>query len=444
MVSARAVEPGGRDRCPGAVHAIAATDGALVRVRIPGGYLGATALGALATIAERYGDGRLDITARANVQLRGLLEADLGAVALALAAAGMLPSIAHERVRNIVASPFAGADPSERVDVRPLVAALDRELVSDAALIALPPKFLFAIDGGGRGVDARGADIAARVSDAHGHECPPRFTVRLAGDARCLDVGADDLVAVMLALARRALVLAAGAGCSGAAWRLADLPRDLDRVPAHLTPYARPATHSLSSPRIDPSPGTFDSREPDRVNIVPAVSLGRLSAFQARVVALLAREHGADVRLGGWHGIAIVGFPRAVLELARERLAAADLALDSGAGFLGVAACAGRGACDAAGADVRRDAARYASLVALSFAEPNSAAGRWNVNFAGCEKRCAMRRGGDADLVATANGYDVWLGADRVATSLDADAAIAAVAGARASAREAAREPTVE
>ncbi len=408
------------DRCPGAVHAVAAADGALVRVRVPGGYLGVAALRALAAMAERYGDGAMDITARANVQLRGLRESDLARVATALAVAGLLPSVTHERVRNIVASPFAGIDPDERCDVRPLVAALDRSLIADRELSALPPKFLFAIDGGGRGIDTHAADLVARVCGAEG---ALRYAVLIAGEARSLDIEAGDVVAVVLALARHALALARKAGAPRT-WRLATLPGDLERIPARLTAYARPAQND---PRTGPSRepvaplGVSDARDDDRINLVPSIPLGRVSAVQANALARLADEHGADVRLGPWRGVALGDFPRAALEFARETLRAVGLPLDGRDGFAGVVTCAGRGGCDAALADVRADAATYAAVARRSV----------NVNFAGCEKRCGMRRGADADVVATARGYDVWLHGVRVAAALDANAAIALVSGTR-------------
>jgi precorrin-3B synthase len=426
VVTAPAVAPpGSDDRCPGAVHAIAADDGALARVRVPGGYLDTAAMDALAAIAERFGDGELDITARANVQLRGLCERDLDAIATALAAAGLLPSVAHERVRNIVANPFAGFDPNERIDVRPLVAALDRALVADAALSALPPKFLFAFDGGGRGADTRGADIAAYAFEA---DAAPRFAISLAGEASTFEVDADEVVTVMLALARRALALAEETGCAPGTWRLRTLPRGLERIPAQPVAYARSTAverRALSSRETDAPLGVFASADPDRLSLVPSISLGRVSAAQAHALAQLASDHGADLRLGCWRGVAIGGFPRAALTRAQGMLLAAGMPLDARDGFAGVAACAGRGACDAALADVRADAAAYAALVA------SSAETRWNVNFAGCEKRCAMRRGAEADLVATASGYDVWLSGERVAASLDAGTAIAIAARAR-------------
>src|SRR2546423_6150995 len=116
------------DRCPGVLNAVPARDGLLVRVRVPGGLIVGSQWAVLAQLARRYGDGRIDITARANVQLRGLRAQTLPEVTRELESIGLLPSRSHERVRNILVSPFAGIDPGELLDVRPFVRALDAGL----------------------------------------------------------------------------------------------------------------------------------------------------------------------------------------------------------------------------------------------------------------------------------------------------------------------------
>jgi len=157
------------DACPGALRLHAAADGPLARVRLPGGQLTGGQLRVLGDLAERCGDGGLELTSRANVQLRALTSADPAELAARLSAAGLLPSATHETVRNIAAPALAGAP------VRALVAELDRRLCADPALAALPGRFLFAI-----GEVTLDADVAAIPTDpaTTPHPASPAFSAR--------------------------------------------------------------------------------------------------------------------------------------------------------------------------------------------------------------------------------------------------------------------------
>ncbi|MEU4541068.1 precorrin-3B synthase [Streptosporangium sp. NPDC023825] len=107
------------DACPGALQVHAAADGGLARVRVPGGRLTPFQLRELAEAAAAYGGGVIELTSRANVQVRGLgpEDPDSGTgdgtgngFAARMARAGLLPSATHERIRNILASPLTGLD----------------------------------------------------------------------------------------------------------------------------------------------------------------------------------------------------------------------------------------------------------------------------------------------------------------------------------------------
>ena len=59
------------DRCPGVLRPHQAVDGAVLRVRIPGGRIGAAKLRALSAASAECADGDVQLTSRANLQLRG-------------------------------------------------------------------------------------------------------------------------------------------------------------------------------------------------------------------------------------------------------------------------------------------------------------------------------------------------------------------------------------
>lgn len=155
------------DRCPGVRRPWPAEDGALVRLRLVGGGIPLAGMRKLAAVAAAYGDGDLHLTARANLQLRGLPLVD-GAlpdeVAAAIAATGLLPHPTHELVRNVMVSPLSGISGGV-ADLRPLARSFDDLLCADPALADLPGRFLVVLDDGRGDLQSRTLDLGAMAVD---------------------------------------------------------------------------------------------------------------------------------------------------------------------------------------------------------------------------------------------------------------------------------------
>ena len=205
------------DLCPGVFRPWPADDGALVRLRVPGGHLTRTTLFALLDVAEAYGDGQVHLTKRANLQLRALPLVDGSVpaeVVEAIRATGMLPHPDHELVRNVLVSPLTGLH-GGRADLRPVTAELDERICATLSLAKLPGRFLFVLD------DGRG-DLAARTCDLG--------LVALSADEVQLRIGSHwgPVVPLPEAAARltglaRAFQQVRGTGES-AAWHVDELP----------------------------------------------------------------------------------------------------------------------------------------------------------------------------------------------------------------------------
>ncbi|QYJ05464.1 hypothetical protein KUV85_07215 [Nocardioides panacisoli] len=208
------------DRCPGVLRPWPAHDGALVRLRVPGGQLAVGALRALLAVAEEYGERRVHLTGRANLQLRALPAHDgalRGDVLTAIETTGLLPSRRHDLVRNVLASPQTGLA-GGLADLRPVLAELDRLLLADDRLGDLPGRFLFTLDDGRGDLHDHHRDLGLVALDA--------TTARLrVGAAWGPVVALADAPAALVDLAREFLD-ARGEG-PAAAWHVDELTTPL-------------------------------------------------------------------------------------------------------------------------------------------------------------------------------------------------------------------------
>ena len=212
-----------RDRCPGVFRPWPADDGGLVRLRLIGGRLSGASLAALAEVAQTYGDGRIHLTKRANLQLRAMPLDDQGLgeeLVEAIAATGLLPSRTHELVRNVMVSPQTGLA-GGRTDLRPVAEELDRLLCEDPSLASLPGRFLFVLDDGRGDLTDRSCDLGLVALD--------ETTAQLRVGASWSSVlPLAETPGVLVGLARR--FLAVRGDDTDAPWHVDELPDPLAPV----------------------------------------------------------------------------------------------------------------------------------------------------------------------------------------------------------------------
>jgi precorrin-3B synthase len=394
-----------------------AADGLLVRVRLPGGQLRPAQLRVLAEVAAADGDGTLELTSRANLQIRGLADDDaVRRAAERIATAGLLPTPTHERVRNLLASPLSGRDGRGRLDVRPLVRDLDAALRAAADLASLSGRFLFALDDGRYDVATLGADLCWVAGED---------TLRLAGTDTGLRAGPGSAVGLLIEAARAFLRVR---GDRRDLWRLADLPDGPARVTAALgRPVAQPdatlppggesAGRESAGREAPPTVGV----RPDGL-VVAGVRLGRLTAAQAGVLAELA----------GTDEIVITPWRSVVLDSGRPDtvgcLVTAGLLVEPSSPWLGVTACTGRPGCASALADVRKDLTDALADGATGAETPATAGGRAQpVHVVGCDRCCGRPAGPAVLAVATGSGYRIeaagrsWIGTPTAALAARAE-----------------------
>lgn len=395
------------DACPGSLRLHTADDGALARIRIPAGVLTVSQARAVQDVARRLGDGALHLTSRGNVQLRGLGPDDGRELADVLAGAGLLPSVRHERARNVVASPLCGLDGCGSADVQGWARELDALLCDCAAAAGLSGRFLFACDDGRGDVAGLEADVTLIASAGAGADAG---ALLCAGGARETLVVPAEHAARCALLAAETFLSAARAAGTGA-WRVAELPGGpavfVRAVAARLAAAGIPATARDRADRLPsgagPEPGTV--RSPDgRAALCVAAPLGLITSAQWRLLTDTALHDGSgELRLTPWRGVVLPGLGPDAAAVKAAGLAAAGLITGPDSPWHGVGACIGRPGCAKSLADVRADAA-------LAVGPGRGLPVYWS----GCARRCGHPQGDRVDVVATAAGYEVSVRGERL------------------------------
>jgi len=371
-------------------------DGLIVRVRPQSATLRPQDLGKLADAARQFGNGHIDLTRRANLQIRGVREASLSDLHDVIARLGLLDASAEgEAVRNIMINPLAGIDPTEACDVRPIAGELARWLTSDRSLWALPSKFGFIVDGGGvlslgeQRADVRlvavGAQIAIGIETRAGTEWLGS-TAPGAAAAAATEIG---LVFIK-------------AGSRDKRQRMRDLSDDgLSSVRAamksRLDPlHERPREADASMNRI----GLIELGA-GRFAVGIAAPFGRIETDQLRKLTDVMASHGVEeIRLSPWRALYAGVFSQQAAQSILDAATREGLITDPRDPLLQIEACPGAPGCRSTVLDTRGDGRQLAALLPRS-----GFAG--TVHVSGCAKGCAKSGAADLVLVGSERRYGI-------------------------------------
>lgn len=400
----------------------------MCRLRIPGGIVGAHQAREVADITEECGGGYVDVTTRANLQIR-MIPADKAAeVVMRLGDIGLLPrGTGADNIRNITASPTVGIDCNEWVDTRPIVRALHHHILNSRDLFGLPRKFNISLDGGGSiGVLEETNDIAlsvVRVGDEF------RFRLGLGGITGHHDLATASDVALLpgevvkTCNAILRVFLAHGDRTDRKKARLKYLldkwghARFLEEVEAVLgaklprfdvaAMQRPPATDRLAHV------GVHAQRQEGLHYLGVVVPAARISADQLRGLADLAQRQGnGELRLTVWQNLLVPGV--AEVPPALDALARIGFTTDASSLRAGLVACTGSVGCKFAAADTKGDGQRI-----LAFLEERIALDvPLNIHLTGCHHSCAQHYIADIGLLGAKvergedllPGYDIHVG----------------------------------
>jgi len=395
------------DRCPGVLRPHRAADGALLRLRLPGGRVSASALDAITAAAQRYANGDVQLTSRGNLQLRGVATDARGAVAAglvdAVVTAGLLPQPSHERVRNIVCSPCTGLL-GGLTDLRRLIQLLDEKLCAADDLADLPGPFLIVLDDGRGDVVGLKADLGVCAIAAD--RVRLRVGALLVGPTMSHDEAADALIE----LATRFLPFTRAPGRTPPVWHVRELPRGgRELLPAswQVDPVPPGSAQTVPSGRLTQDDG--------RSLLSVLAPLSVLTAVQAAAVIGAARSSAGELIVTPWRSVLIPGMPPSRAEEVASRLAEVGLELSANSPWRGITACTGAPRCAHGVGDTGALAASIADI-RRSMLPPAPAP----VHVVGCERRCGspsdlhtellnlgatvqISQGGDVDVLPRAS-----------------------------------------
>jgi precorrin-3B synthase len=384
--------------CPGARRPMQAKDGLIVRLRISGGGVSAATLRGLAQAGRDHGSGLFDLSARANLQIRGLRGESLPLLIETLDGLGLIDeNAAAEAVRNVLVSPLAGLD--GRDDVSSAAKALESALAADKDLHALPGKFGFLIDDGSAlSLGPVPADVRFEWT---GGKQP--FVIGIGGHAneaiflgRC---GGDDIPDIASRLARAFLRLGS---------QMVEPPRRMRDLMESCGPAAIAALAGLR-PRPPRKSGAIEEPCPvgllrfnERYCFGVGAAFGRFDANMLEAAARGAEIFGTgEIRLTPWRALILPCVRAEEADAMRAYFTAHRFIVDHKDARLAIAACGGASTCERGTTDTRSDALALMP-VAWQLCRTGVA-----LHVSGCAKRCARQAATPFTLIAHAGRYDL-------------------------------------
>ncbi len=425
----------------GLFYVAPAHDAYMCRARIAGGELNSFQLHGLADLADKYAGGYVDVTTRANLQLREISAADPLNVLVGLRQLGIVnQGSGGDNVRNITATPTSGFDPAELIETLPLATDLNWHLLNHRELYGLPRKFNISFDGGGTisplsdtndvgfmafQVTPRSATdevpagiyMQLQLGGITGHLDFSRPTGVLVKPEQCSEVSAA-ILRVFVANGDRTDRKKARLKYLLDDWGferfLVAVEEDLGWSLLKFPLEQCNEQHTAAENRMGHI-GFHPQKQPDKSYVGVVVPVGRIRSSQLRGLADIAAEFGEGiVRLTVWQNLLIPHIENASIDTVKQRIEALDLDWQATKFRAGLVACTGNAGCKFASADTKAHGMYLADFLQerLDLDLP------LNIHLTGCHHSCAQHYIGDIGLLGTSvevgddmvEGYDIALG----------------------------------
>lgn len=413
--------------CPGLFYATPARDGILSRIRIPGGIINSQQGRVLAEFAERFGEGYVHVTNRANLQIRKT-QGVTPEVLTTLQKVGLAATLTEvDHLRNIMASPTAGIDSLELIDTRPLVKQLDTYICGHPELKGLSAKFSVAFDGGGAvRVCEQPNEIIFRAialcEDCAAVEKNIYFQLIL-GDATNILLQPKECLSVVVAIAQvyldnvdktltRKLRLKHLLQDKGVEWYLQQAERYL---PFPLLKRLKSTLDKSINPQNYNYLGVHPQRQAGLDYIGIILPLGQLLSKQLHSLTDLAQTYGSGtLRLTPWQNLLISDIPNSSIPHVKDEIERLGLHWNANQIQGSLVACTGKTGCTSSATDTKKQALDLADYLKkhITLDVPVK------IHFSGCPKSCAYHGKSDITLLGTSveknetfvEGYHIYVG----------------------------------
>jgi len=396
----------------------------MARLRIPGGRLKSFHLREIAAVARELTSGYLQVTTRANLQLRLIEPRHAPEFLRRIEQIGLTSrGSGADNIRNLTTNPTAGIDPYELVDCSAYVQELAELIIHHREFYDLPRKFNVAFDGGGLiGAVEDTNDIGVSAAPGPGGLC---FRIAVGGAtghkafARDLGIAVPppQIVAVVLAMIR-VYIAHGNRGDRKKArlkhllenWTLEQFLAATEKVLGYPLQRSAPATPGAAPDRPafpHSHVGAFPQRQPGLHYLGVAVPVGQITPEQLAQVADIADRHGSgEIRLTVWQNFLIPNIPAAALAAAEAELRQIGLGTTQSNLASGVIACTGNRYCKYSSTDTKGHA-----LALVRYLEDHLQLDvPVNIHFTGCPNSCAQHYMGDIGLLGAkaADGREAY------------------------------------
>jgi ferredoxin-nitrite reductase len=413
-----------------------AQESLMLRCRIAGGALTSHQFRGLAEIAEDWGPGHIDLTTRANVQVREIMPKDAPDVLNKLIELGLTSQgSGADNIRNITATPTTGFDPDELIDVMPYAKAMHHYILKNRDLYGLPRKFNISYDSGGRvSVCADTNDIgfyAVKVGEGRSVEPGIYFRMQLCGITGHQQFATD--CGVLLTPAETLPVAAAlirvfienGDRTNRKKARLKYLVDDWG-FEKTLTEVSKKIAFPLRFFPLDECEPSLPKSKHGHLGIHPQTDgknylgiltpVGRITVPQMMALADIADRYGrGEIRLTVWQNLIIPGIPDDQIKAATEAVLATGFDHRNNTVAGGLIACTGSRGCKYAAADTKGNAVALGDHLSQTVTLDLPV----NIHLTGCQHSCAQHYIGDIGMMgsrvkledgSTVDGYNIVLG----------------------------------